>query len=251
MKLLTALSVLGLLLSGCGYKLGYRYFAGPIEPSAEYASSEFVIGDDGSITFIKERLEVSIVSLTAEELNRQFASYSQAPEGFKQPNPYTTADNPYTYGDWKPSGEKKAPERFNVFMLEVKNYAFPKVQLDPEETFIVSANGWNYPALKLPALVEYYFPYAVAYGGNARVKFKERTDILRRTLFKDDMIFSGQEYEGFVVFPVLDDDVEEFTVWVKNMVLRFDYSGEPIETIDIPFHFARETYYARHPRTEE
>ena len=51
-----------------------------------------------------------------------------------------------------------------------------------------------------------------------------------------------------MVFPVLDHDVEEFTVWVKGMALRFDFSGEPTEKIDIPFRFARETYYARHSR---
>ena len=100
------------------------------------------------------------------------------------------------------------------------------------------------------ALIEYYFPYAVAYGGNARRKFEERTDILRRTLFKDEMVFSGQEYEGFVVFPVLDAEVEKFTVRVVEMALRFDFRGEPTEMIDIPFHFGRQTYYARSARTE-
>lgn len=251
MRILTALSILVLSLGGCGYKLGYRYFSGPIAPSAEHASSEFVVGDDRSITFLKDRLEVSIVPLVAEELNRQFGPHSQAPEGFAEPNPYATADNPYTYGDWNPPGEEKAPERFTVFLLKVKNYAFPKVQLDPKNMSIASANGWNYQVLSQSALIEYYFPYAVAYGGNARRKFEERTDILRRTLFKDDMIFSGQEYEGFVVFPVLDQDVEEITVWVKDMALRFDYRGEPTEKIDIPFHFVREIYYARHARTRE
>ena len=248
MRILTALLILGLSLGGCGYKLGYRYFSDPIVPATGHASAEFVVADDRSITFTKDRLEVSIVPLTSEELNRHFAPHSQVPEGFAEPNPYTAADNPYTYGDWNPPGEDKAPERFTVFLLRVKNYAFPKVLLAPENMSIVSANGWNYQVLSQSALIEYYFPYAVAYGGNARKKFEERTDILRRTLFRDEMVFSGQEYEGFVVFPVLDHDVEEFTVWVEDMALRFDFRGEPTEKIDIPFRFVRETYYARHAR---
>jgi len=249
MRVLTALLILGLPLGGCGYKLGYRHFAGPIAPDAGHASEDFVVGDDRSITFIKDRLEVSIVPLTSEELNRHFALHSAAPKGFAQPNPYTTSDNPYTYGDWKPPGEDGAPERFTVFLLKVKNYAFPKVQLAPQNVSIISANGWNYQVLSQSALIEYYFPYAVAYGGNARRKFEERTDILRRTLFKDEMVFSGQEYEGYIVFPVLDHNVEEFTIWIKDMALRFDFRGESVENVDIPFHFARETYYARNART--
>ncbi len=251
MSVLAVISIAGLLFGGCGYKLGYRHYAGPIAPLAERASAEFVVGDDRSITFVKDRLEVSITPLTREELNRQFASHSQAPEGFAQPNPYTASDNPYTYGAWNPPGEDEAPARFTVFLVKVKNYAFPKVQLDPQNMSIASAKGWEYQVLSEAALIEYYFPYAVAYAGNARKKFEERTDILRRTLFRDEMVFSGQEYEGYIVFPVLDHDVEEFTVWVREMKLRFDFRGEPTEAIDIPFHFARETYYARHARTGE
>ena len=131
MRILMALLIFGMSLGGCGYKLGYRHFSGPIVPIAEHASEEFVIGDDRSITFTKDRLEVSIIPLTSAELNRHFASHSQAPAGFAQPNPFTTSDNPYTYGDWNPPGEDQAPERFTVFLLKVKNYAFPKVHLDP------------------------------------------------------------------------------------------------------------------------
>jgi len=63
------------------------------------------------------------------------------------------------------------------------------------------------------------------------------------------MIFSGQENEGYVVFANLDNDVEEFTVWIENMALRFDYKGEPVDTVDINYPFEREVYYAKHRRT--
>ena len=101
------------------------------------------------------------------------------------------------------------------------------------------------------ALSEYYWPYAVAYGGNARKGFKARRDLLQRTLFPDDMIFSGQEKEGYIVFPQLDRDVEKFTLWVQDMALRFDFRNAPVETVDIPYEFQREVYYARERREDK
>jgi len=49
----------------------------------------------------------------------------------------------------------------------------------------------------------------------------------------------------------LDLDIEEFTVWIRGIGLRYDYRDEPIESVDIPYTFQREVYYARHPRSEE
>ena len=63
-----------LLIAGCGHELGYRHFAGPILPAAGLdESEEFVVRDDRSITFIKDRLEVTVLPLTVEMLNRQLA----------------------------------------------------------------------------------------------------------------------------------------------------------------------------------
>ena len=242
---------LGLSLStGCGIKLGYRHFPGPIEPaSTAIASSEqqaqYVIGDDHSITFVVDRLEITLLPLSQDMLNRQFATVSNYADGYARANPYTGPTNPYTYGEWKPPGEDEAPDRFTVFLLKVKNYAYPKVQINPVNIYITSPNGRRYEALSFAALVEYYWPYAVAYSGNARGKFSDRRDLIRRTLFRDDLIFSGQEQDGHVVFAPLDYDVEEFTVHIEHMPLRYDFKGEPVETIDIDFPFQREVYYAK------
>ena len=165
-------------------------------------------------------------------------------------NPSVSLTNPYTYGDWKPLGQESAPDRFAVFQLKVKNYAFPKVRVDPSKIYIAAPNGRHYSALSLASLLEYYWPYAVGYSGVTYKYFQEREDVLRRTLFQDKMIFSGQESEGYVVFPSLDYDVEEFTLWIEGMALRFDYRNEPVETVDIPYLFRREVYLARQPRTE-
>ena len=45
--------------------------------------------------------------------------------------------------------------------------------------------------------------------------------------------------------------VEEWTVRIEKMVLRFDYRNEPVETVDILYRFSREVYPAQKPRSEE
>ena len=241
--------LISLLIDGCGLRFGYRHFSGPILPASEQAS-EFEVGDDRSITFLKDRLEVTLLPVTADVLNRQLPTHSSSPEGFPGANPYVTPTNPYTYGDWKPAWQDQTPARFTVFLLKVKNYAFPKVRVDPSDIEIVAPNGRRYRALSLLALTEYYWPYAIGYVGNSYHVLKERTGLLQQTLFRDDMIFSGQEAEGYVVFMPLDNDVEVFTVWIRGMDLRFDYRVEPVETVDIPYRFRREVYLARQARTE-
>ncbi len=240
-----------LLVCSCGIKLGYRHFAGPILPvGGGEAEQEYVVGDDRSITFLRDRLEVALVPLTAEVLNRQFAAESTTPKGFRQPNPHAIAHNPYTYGDWKPPGEEQAPERFTVFLLKVKNYAYPKVKIDPATITITTPNGRRYQAISLAALVEYYLPYAVAYAGNSRANVTSRRDLLRKTLYDAEFVFSGQEKEGYVVFPALDRDIADFEVCIDEMKLRFDYKGEPVEKVDVSYKFRREIYMARRPRTD-
>ena len=68
--------------------------------------------------------------------------------------------------------------------------------MDPALIEITAPNGRRYQSLSLTALIEYYWPYAIAYAGNTYQPFKERESILRKTLFNDDMIFSGQEKAG-------------------------------------------------------
>lgn len=249
---LFALLCAALLVGGCGHKLGYRHFAGPILPAADLAATDFVVRDDHSITFVKNRLEVSLLPLTVAMLNRQLSSHSQRPEGFHDPNPYLTPVNPYTYGDWKPGWEEDQPTRFTVFLIKVKNYAYPKVWLNPYAIEIATSNGRHYQAFTRLALDEYFAPYAIGYAGNTFLPFRERRDVLLRTLYpEDEMIFSGQEREGFVAFAPLAHDVEAFEVRIAEMVLRFDYRDQPVETIDIAYPFTREVYLAKHRRAEE
>ena len=220
------------LALGCG-----RYFSGPLHPVEEQAA-DMRIDDDGSVTYLRERLEISLQAMTDEQLNRQFAAHST--KGGE-------STNPYTYGDWKPLGETWTPQRFTVFRVKVSNYAYPKVQLDPYQATIATANNRHYKSLRLDELSEYYRAYALGLTGNAWERFKERTDILRRTLYPGEILFSGQEKEGYIVFPPLDDDVEELAVTLKGIVLRFNYANEPTETVDLTYSFVREVVRGMHP----
>jgi len=59
-------------------------------------------------------------------------------------------------------------------------------------------------------------------------------------MFKDEEVFSGQEADGFVIFPALHPDVSEIKVEVHDVVLRFDFRNEPVETTNLSYHFARD-----------
>jgi len=104
-----------------------------------------------------------------------------------------------------------------VFRLGVKNFEYPKVGIDLASIVLRSADGRKWTSL-------------------APAHF-ERNDLLREALFTADAVFSGQETSGYIVFPALDADVRDIQVTVKDVVLRYDYRGEPVETADVTYRF--------------
>ena len=229
-----------LVLAGCLSQVGLRRFATLPEPVPQQDEAMTVL-DDGTIVYAKDRLEVSLQVLDDGFLNRQFAANSR--KGAE-------STNPYTYGNWKPWGQDWTPARFTVVLLKVKNYEYPKVFIDPTALVITTANNRVYNALDSGQLEDHFSPYLRAYAGNQRQQFEATTDLLKRTVYPPDMVFSGQESTGYIIFPVLHRDVSDFTVGVPDMVVRFDYKGEPVETLDLAFKFQREIYHALHPRPE-
>lgn len=227
--------ILVLLFSvGCG-----RYFSGPIRPMPEDQQRlHMIVKDDGTVTYVYERLEIGLRPMSDEELNRALAPYSQAS---------ARSTNPYTYGNWKPMGEDWTPQRFTVFLLKVKNYSYPKIRVNPYEAELRSESGRVYQPLTLLHLSEYYRSYALGWAGDLYERFGETKDILNRTLYKGDMVFSGQENEGYIVFPKLDPDVTRFQVVLEDITLRFDYKNEPVETLQLTFQFQRSVYRGYHP----
>lgn len=226
MKRLISLVLAVSWLGGCGY----YYFTGPLKPEEKQAES-MNIADDGTVSFIQDRLEIHLKPMTDDELNRLFPNHSNA-------GPRST--NPYTFGNtefWAEEGEKT---RFTVFRFSVKNYAYPKVKIDPARIVLKSENKREYWSLSFEQLDSYYRAYAIGYRGNEYERYQERRDLLRRTMFKNEEIFSGQETDGFVVFPALHHDVSKIRVIVHDVVLRFDFRNEPIETTKIEYAFLRD-----------
>ena len=227
MKKYSGLLLLLLLpLNGCGY----YYYAGDLMPQEEQGNS-MNIADDGTVTFSQDRFEVRLKPMTDDELNRQFPSHSQA-------GPKST--NPFTFGDTKFWGDNQQKRRFTVFRLSVKNYAYPKVRIDPSKIVLKAANKREYWSLGFDQLDTYYRAYAIGYRGNEYDRYQERRDLLRRTMFENEEIFSGQDSEGFVVFEVLHSDVKEVSVEVRDIVTRFDFRNEPQETLDLNYEFVRD-----------
>jgi hypothetical protein len=226
------LPLFAVAILGCG-----RYFPGPLTPTAPQAA-DMEVKDDGSVVYTKGRLTVTLRAVTDEQLNRQFpAANSQGRE----------STNPYTFGEWKPMGDTYTPARFTVFWLQVSNYAYPKVQFDPYRAVITTSNERTYKALRLDELSEYFRAYALGLTGNRWSLYKERLDVLRRTMFSRAPLFSGQDTQGYIVFPPLDDDVTRLKVALDGIVLRFNYADEPLETTDLTFSFAREVLRGMHP----
>jgi hypothetical protein len=227
-------------LSGCISQVGLRRFATAAEPAPQQNEGMTVL-DDGTIVYTKDRLEVSMQVLQDDFLNRQFAAASS--KGAE-------STNPYTYGNWKPWGQEWTPNRFTVVLLKVKNYEYPKIFIDPNALTITASNKRAYNALDEGLLEDYFSPYLRAYAGIQRRQFENITDQLKRTIYPPDMVFSGQESIGYIIFPVLHKDVDNFIVNVPDMVVRFDYKGDSVETIDLSFKLQREIYLALHPREE-
>ena len=122
----------------------------------------------------------------------------------------------------------------------MKNYEYPKVHLDPTTIYAVTGNGRKYYSLSYRQLWNYYRSYALGGGGgysstttsalgerrgNERATWLARADYLKRTMYPNEVVFSGQEKEGYIIFEPLATDVSEVVVYIEDLVLRFDFSG--------------------------
>ena len=114
-----------------------------------------------------------------------------------------------------------------VFRLGVKNYYYPKVFIDPASIVMRSPDGRK------------WYNLAPAYFAPVPSPGRDRNELLREALFTADAVFSGQEVSGYVLFTGLDPDVRDIQVTVKDAVLRYDYRGGPIQTVDFTYRFER------------
>ncbi|MEW6752956.1 MAG: hypothetical protein AB1505_18545 [Candidatus Latescibacterota bacterium] len=221
-------AVLGvsLLLGGCGY----RYYTGPLLPAAEQTHPG-AAAQEGAVVSQAGGLKVSLRPMADEELNRQFFDSSQGG---------VESTNPYTFGDTEFWGNSQRRSRFTVFRLQVHNDGYPKVMVDPARIVLRTTKGREYWSLSFEQLDAYYRAYATGYRGNEYARYQSRRDLLRRTLFSAEEIFSGEEKDGYVVFPLLHADVSAVEARIHDVVLRFDYRNEPVEAADLVYRFTRD-----------
>ncbi|MDA0333906.1 MAG: hypothetical protein O2782_01950 [bacterium] len=216
------------LAVGCSY-FGYHHVVGPLQPTPTQAE-EMSVEEDGAITFTRGRLEIRLRPVTSDELNQQFSSASEA--GNQSTNPYTFSNTTFQDG--------LQHKRFTVFHLKVKNYAYPKVLVKPTMIEIVASNSRRYWSLDLSQLDNYFRAYAIGYRGNEYDRYQKNMETLQRTMYPAVPIFSGQEAEGYIVFPTLHTDVRVIDVVIHEAALRFDTRDEPMETIDLSYSFGRD-----------
>lgn len=114
-----------------------------------------------------------------------------------------------------------------VFRLGVRNYTYPKVFIDPASIVMRSPDGRKWHNL------------APAYFASVPSPGRDRNKLLREALFTADAVFNGQEKSGYVLFTGLAPDVRDIQVTVKDAVLRYDYRGEPVQTVDFTYRFER------------
>lgn len=214
-----------LLLGACG-----RYFPTPLQPTERQAEG-MATNDDGSVTYVLDRLKITLKPMTDAELNRQFGTASVGE---------AASVNPYTFGDWTLPGEDWTPPRFTVFRLQVDNYQFPKVMVDPLLATITTGNSRRYGALSYAQLYDYYRAHWQGRTGQGRIDFRSRTDVLKQTLYSGAFVFSGTDESGYVVFPVLAADVRDLEVHLEDVAVRFNYADVPVETLDLTFSFHRD-----------
>lgn len=222
--------VLAALLLGLSSSCAYRPFVGPLVPLDDQAP-RMTVHDDGSVVYLLDRFEVRVRPMSDAELNRQFADASR--DGAR-------STNAYTYGDLQFSGPDSIRSRFAVFHVAIKNYSFPKVRVDPSRAVLEAGNEREYYSLSLRQLENYYRAYARGYEGNEYARHRRRLDLLRRTLLSSAAVFSGQEAEGYLVFPVLHADVHDVRLILEDVVLRFNFRDEPIELTQITYAFERQ-----------
>ena len=106
------------LLLGCGHYLVPGRFQ-PLEVAQQQTDvqgSNMKILDDGTVTFVQNRLEVSVRPMDDEEINRQYPAQSTNARGPADELP----SNPFTYGNWIDPRTGKAPQRLSIFKITVK-----------------------------------------------------------------------------------------------------------------------------------
>ena len=196
----------------------------------------YSVGDEGVVSYYLEGSRVDVRYLTDQILNQMFPEDSRGGR---------LSTNPYTYGDWVDPNLGYVPNRFTVFNVSVYNYTYPKMLLDPLKAILLTDRGELLDSHTVSPVagrksLEGYYRALRGISGNEHYRFAKRIGVVRGTIYgEDEVIFKGENYSGLIVFDPLHPEVSNVRLILKEFAYRFDASGKPIETMDIPFDFSR------------
>ena len=54
---------------------------------------------------------------------------------------------------------------------------------------------------------------------------------------EDQLVFKGESYSGLIAFKPLSEKTSELELVIRDFVLKFDDSGQPVESVDIKMQF--------------
>jgi len=202
----------------------------------ETLRGQYTLKGTNVIAYEMEGCRIEVEAMTDEALNALFPEESSKEE-------YST--NPYTYGNWVDPAYGYTPNRFTTFRVTVYNYTFAKVLLNPLEGVLYTDQGDKLHAYGIEATSPYgsfeqYYKRLRGQSGNEYYRYDQRIGILRSYNYgNNELIFKGEQYGGLIVFDPLPENVKQVTLVLRDVVLRFDAFGRPLEQIEIPFVFNR------------
>ena len=227
-----------LLFCGCIFvpsQILYKSYLLPNSPQA--TPDRYAVEEDGVVTYALEGLRIRVEYMTDEALNAVFPEDSSRGR-------FST--NPYTYGNWIDPLLGYTPNRFTVFRITVSNDTYAKVLLDPIKPLLYTDRGevlhtYGIPAFSPHESFERYYRAIRGQSGNESYRFDLRMGNVRSSAYLEDTrVFKGESYSGLVAFAPLDEEVQRVQLVLEDFVLKFDASGQPLETVDIVFEFDRE-----------
>jgi len=202
----------------------------------ETLRGQYALKEANVIAYEMEGCRIEVETMTDEALNALFPEESGKEE---------LSTNPYTYGNWVDPAYGYTPDRFTTFRVTVYNYTFAKVLLNPLECAVYTDHGDELHAYGIEATSPYgsfeqYYKRLRGQSGNEYYRYDQRIGILRSHNYgNNELIFKGEHYGGFIVFDPLPENVKRATLVLREVALRFDAFGRPLEQIDVPFVFDR------------
>lgn len=199
--------------------------------------------DKRTAIFDKKDFKVELKYLSDYHLNNvEFLEQSQSG---------LLSTNPFTYANWIDPQTGYTPQRFSVFKVTIYNYAGGKLNLDPENSFLITDRGDflnSYGREEKNSRYESLEAYFKKRKGTSGVEddiFESRMGIVRRTLlYLGKPVFRGDVRDGLLVFDPLADGVEHVKIDIREFITGYDENNQPSSFTSLAFYFKRVPFIA-------